>query len=107
MTGVLGCDVGQDDTRPALGVTVEEVYRAYQQNEARANETYKGRDLRVSFRVSEIEDRHVVQNLGYLDKAILELPKERLVGFDVGDRGTATCRLRGFALDTWLRFDCR
>ncbi len=103
----LACEEPKAAT-PPLRTSVVAIYQAYQENEARANATYKNQDLRLSFRVDEIEDKYVVQELdGFLTQAELEFDQEDLVEFNVGDVSSATCRLRGLDLDIWLRFDCR
>ena len=104
-----GCNIARSTPTPApLEVTTREIWNEYQANEARANQTYKERDLKVTFRVDEIEDDHVIEDLdGLLNKANLKFKQEELVRFDIGDTATAICRLEGLDLDTWLRFDCR
>ena len=109
------CSTSDDPNEPQmtdgpapLVVTVQEVYDAYQANEARANDTYKNRPLEVSFVVDEIEDDHVVQKLEeFFVEANLSFDKEFLITMEIGDTGTATCQLKGFELDFLLRFDCR
>lgn len=92
-----------------LEVTVVEIYQAYLANEARANETYKNRDLLVHFTVDEIEDDHIIQFLDDIgwDEANLKTSNEYLIARNIGDEGTRLCTLDGFDSDTWLRFDCK
>ena len=106
---VAACDSVSEPTQTPLNVTTLEIYQAYEMNEARANSVYKDRPLRLQYRVDGIEDKYVVQELGGygLIQAQLEFREADLVRFDVGDTGQALCRLRGFDLDIWLRFDCR
>ena len=104
---VMGCEKGVDASLPPLSVTVEEVYQAYEQNEARANATYKERPLNLSFRVDEIEDAYVAQELGFLASAHLEFNETDLIRFNIGDTGRRICELDGLLLDILLRFDCR
>ena len=96
-------------TTPPLDVSVSEIYQAYQENEARANVTYKGRQLNLSFTVDEIEDKYVVQDLDDIGFVTAELTFDQadLVQFNTGDFGTRICSLKGFELDLWLKFDCR
>ena len=92
-----------------LDVSVSAIYQAYQENEARANVTYKDKSLNLSFTVDEIEDKYVIQNLdpiGFVT-AQLTFDQAELVQFNTGDSGTSICSLKGFELDLWLRFDCR
>ena len=104
-----GCNLAGSTATPApLEVTTGEIWNEYQANEARANQTYKERDLKVTFRVDEIEDDHVIEDLdGFLNKANLKFKQGELIRFDIGDTATAICRLEGLDLDIWLRFDCR
>ncbi len=96
-------------TRTPLNITVERIYQAYQENEARANATYKEIDLNLQFTVDEIEDRYVIQNLDSIGlvQAQLRFDQEDLIGFNIGDRTNRICELDGFDLDLWLKFDCR
>ena len=114
--GIAGaCDeASTDGPRPTatptptpLIITVEDIYQAYQENEARANATYKGIKLNLHFNVDEIEDKYVIQNLGLLEEAQLRFDQEELIEFNVGDQANRICRLDGFDLDIWLKFDCR
>ena len=104
-----GCNLAGSTATPApLEVTTGEIWNEYQANEARANQTYKERDLKVTFRVDEIEDDHVIEDLdGFLNKANLKFKQGELIRFDIGDTATSICRLEGLDLDIWLRFDCR
>lgn len=106
-TGGGAASVPPTPTPAPLGVTVQQIYDEYQANEARANVTYKERPLSVSFTVDEIEDDHVTHQLPGLASAQLEFEEDVLITFDVGDKRTAVCELRGLDLDIWLRFDCR
>ena len=103
------CDSVSEPTQVPLNVTTWEIYEAYQMNEARANNDFKDRPLNLQYSVDEIEDKYVVQELGGfgLVQAQLEFREADLVRFNIGDTGQALCRLRGFDLDIWLRFDCR
>lgn len=94
---------------PPLDVSVSEIYQAYQENEARANGTYKDKPLNLSFTVDEIEDKYVVQNLDSIGFVTAQLTFDQayLVQFNKGDSGTRICSLKGLDLDLWLRFDCR
>ena len=92
---------------PAVKVTPRMVYAAYQQNEARANAEYKGKDLQVTFTVTGIEDKYVVQSLGGFDEAHFRLDQDELIRTDRGQTLTRRCELEGFDLDTFLKFDCR
>ena len=96
-------------TTPPLDVSVSEIYQAYQENEARANVTYKDKSLNLSCSVDEIEDKYVIQNLDSIGFVTAQLTFEQaeLVQFNTGDSGTRICSLNGFELDLWLRFDCR
>ena len=114
--GIAGaCDeASTDGPRPTatptptpLIITVEDIYQAYQENEARANATYKGIKLNLHFTVDEIEDRYVVQNFGFLVEAQLRFDQEELIKFNIGDQANRICELDGFDLDIWLKFDCR
>ncbi len=110
MLGIMvACDESSTEPTPVpLTVTVEDIYQAYQENEARANATYKEIKLNLHFYVDEIEDRYVIQDLaGFLDQAQLRFDQEELIRFNIGDRANRICELDGFDLDTWLRFDCR
>ena len=84
-----------------------DVFKAYQENEARANVTYKERPLNLHFTVDEIEDRYVIQNLDGFASARLRFDEAELVKFNVNDSTNRLCYLDGFQLDTWLEFDCR
>jgi hypothetical protein len=103
----IGCEEGVDTSVPALRVTVDEIYQEYEQNEARANATYKEMPLDLSFRVDEIEDDYVVQELGFIVSAQLKFDEDDLVSFNVGDTGRRICELEGLQLDLFLQFDCR
>ena len=92
---------------PPLVINVEDIYQAYQENEARANATYKGIKLNLHFNVDEIEDRYVIQNLDFLAEAQLRFDQEELIEFNIGDQANRICELDGFDLDIWLKFDCR
>ena len=95
-------------TPAPLVISVEEIYQAYQENEARANANYKKIKLNLHFKVDEVEDKYVIQELdGFLDQAQLRFDQDELVQFDIGDRTNRICELDGFDLDTWLKFDCR
>ena len=96
-------------TRTPLNITVERIYRAYQENEARANATYKEINLNLQFTVDEIEDRYVIQNLDSIGlvQAQMRFDQEDLIRFNIGDRANRICVLDGFDLDLWLKFDCR
>ena len=94
-------------TPAPLVITVEEIYEAYQANEARANATYKRIKLDLHFNVDEVEDKYVIQELGFLDEAQLRFDQDELIQFNVGDSLNRICELDGFDLDTWLKFDCR
>ena len=89
-----------------LVVSIDEIWDAYAENEARANQTYKEKDLRLTFVIDEIEDDHVIVKRGFLDQTNLSFPKDELVKFNIGDSITAICRLEGLQLDTWLEFEC-
>lgn len=69
-----------------LAISVEDIYQAYQENEARANVTYKKIKLDLYFRVDEIEDRYVVQDLGPFDEAQLKFHEADLIAFNKGTR---------------------
>ena len=108
--GVAGaCTDGPRPTAtPApLVINVEDIYQAYQENEARANATYKGIKLNLHFNIDEIEDRYVIQSLGFLEEAQLRFDQEELIEFNIGDQANRICELDGFDLDIWLKFDCR
>ena len=114
--GIAGaCDeASTDGPRPTatptpapLVINVEDIYQAYQENEARANATYKGIKLNLHFNVDEIEDKYVIQDLGFLEEAQLRFDQEELIEFNVGDQANRICELDGFDLDIWLKFDCR
>ena len=95
----------------ALGITVEDIYKAYWENEARANSTYKERPLDLEFEVDEIEDHYVIDRLDPLFnfqnvRAEMELPFEDLVKLERGDVVTRRCWLQGFVLNSRLDFDC-
>ena len=94
-------------TPAPLVISVEDIYQAYQENEARANATYKGIKLNLHFNVDEIEDRYVIQDLGFLEEAQLRFDQEELIEFNIGDQANRICELDGFDLDIWLKFDCR
>ena len=61
----------------------------------------------MHFNVDEIEDRYVIQNLGFLEEAQLRFDQEELIEFNIGDQANRICELDGFDLDIWLKFDCR
>ena len=92
---------------PPLDVSVSEIFEAYQENEARANATYKNRLLNLSFEVDEIEDKYVVQEMDDWVDAQLKFEQSDLLVFNIGDRANRICELDGFQLDTFLEFDCR
>ena len=94
-------------TPAPLVINVEDIYQAYQENEARANATYKGIKLNLHFNIDEIEDTYVIQSLGFLEEAQLRFDQEELIEFNIGDQATRICKLDGFDLDIWLKFDCR
>ena len=94
-------------TPAPLVINVEDIYQAYQENEARANSTYKGIKLNLHFNVDEIEDKYVIQELGFLEEAQLRFDQEDLIEFNIGDQANWICELDGFELDIWLKFDCR
>ena len=96
-----------EQSGPPLDVSVTEIFKAYQENEARANVTYKNRLLNLSFRVDEIEDKYVVQELADWVEAQLKFEQSELLIFDIGDSDNRICELEGFQLDTFLEFDCR
>ena len=98
---------GQTAPKPMLDVNVGTIYSAYLENEARANLEYKDRTLFLQFRVDEIEDRYVVQELGDSAEARLTFPMEVLVEYDVGESDQRECTLSGFDMDTYLEFDCK
>ena len=107
--GIAGaCTDGPRPPTPApLVINVEDIYQAYQENEARANATYKGIKLNLHFNIDEIEDRYVIQSLGFLEEAQLQFDQEELIEFNIGDQGNRICELDGFDFDIWLKFDCR
>ena len=114
--GIAGaCDEASNDgprptatpTPAPLVINVEDIYQAYQENEALANAAYKGIKLNLHFNVDEIEDKYVIQDLGLLEEAQLRFDQEELIEFNVGDQANRICRLDGFDLDIWLKFDCR
>ena len=88
-------------------MSVTDIYEAYQENEAKANVTYKERPLNLHFTVDEIEAKYVRQELGFLTSAQLKFEEDELVNFTVGERTNRVCYLDGFQLDTFLAFDCR
>ena len=48
--GIAGaCDEGSAETPAPLVINVENIYQTYQENEARANATYKGIKLELAF----------------------------------------------------------
>ena len=110
----MGCENGEIElpspspTPEPLAVTTTEIWDAYRANEARANHIYKNRPLNLTFHVDEIEDDYVIEYMeGFFNMAQLDFEQKELVLFNIGDKATAICRLRGLDLDTWLRFDCR
>ena len=94
------------EPRPRV-VSVQDIYQAYQANEARANATYKGIKLNLSFTVGAIEDKYVIHSLGLIEEAQLRFDQEDLIKFNIGDRTSRICELDGFDLNIWLKFDCR
>ena len=67
-------------TPAPLVITVEDIYQAYQENEARANATYKKIKLDLHFRVDEVEDKYVIQELdGFLAQAQLRFDQDDLI----------------------------
>ena len=99
--------VARTEGQPLGNATVAEIYMEYKNNEARANDTYKGKRWNLSFTVDEVEDDHVVQELDIIDEAQLKFLKEDLLLFNRGDMGQAICEVDGFDLDTFLMIDCR
>ena len=97
----------RSESEPALKVTPQRVYSAYQQNEARANTEYKNKDLEVTFTITGIEDKYVVQSLGDFDEAHFRLDQDELIRLNRGETLTRKCELEGFEIDTFLVFDCR
>ncbi|MDE2780721.1 MAG: hypothetical protein OXI91_13750 [Chloroflexota bacterium] len=99
--------------KPPLDVTTKEIYRAYQSNEARANVTYKNRRLNLEFKIHEVEDYYVIENLGpggdWGSEVTAELtfPVEDLIEFNTGEIHTRECTLNGFQMDSWIEFDCK
>ena len=85
------------------------VWAAYAEHEARANSLYKGKVFRVTFRVDEVEDDHVVHyvNNSRWNQAQFRMELDDLLALEVGNVVTANCRCNGLVLDSWLRFDCR
>ena len=61
----------------------------------------------LHFNIDEIEDRYVIQNLGFMVEAQLRFDQEELIEFNIGDQANRICELDGFDFDTWLKFDCR
>ncbi|MDE2939507.1 MAG: hypothetical protein OXR67_11445 [Chloroflexota bacterium] len=105
--GVIGTAVPPPTVAP-IKVTTQDIYQAYQENEARANATYKNQKLELTFRVDEVEDKYVTEELDdWMASAQLEFSQADLITFNVGERVTAICELDGFEMDLWLAFDCK
>lgn len=105
--GVIGTAVPPPTVAP-IKVTTQDIYQAYQENEARANATYKNRKLELTFRVDEVEDKYVTEELDdMMVSAQLEFSQADLIALNVGEKVTAICELDGFEMDLWLAFDCR
>ena len=82
----------------------------YESNEARANETYKGKRFIVSGRIDKVEDDSVEFYLGefvFVSATAKFKDKQQLLRLDAGQSISLDCEGDGFTLDILLNFkDC-
>ena len=101
---------------PAAGeqpVSATSIWFDYQENEPRANETWKGKWIYLRLAgVDVVETGGMVymhmDSLG-LNKIVLDYKNDQdVLDFNRGDELLAYCKLAGYHLNLWLSFnDCR
>ena len=90
-----------------------EIWEDYQTNETRANSLHKGKWFRIKLElISEIEsDGRVLMHTNTYGTDYIELDfknDEDVLHLRQGQSLVAICKLSGFDLDSWLRFEkCR
>ena len=99
-----------EPTAPLPRYDVVRILDDYESNEARANETYKGKRFIVSGRIDKVEDDSVEFYLGqfvFVSATAKFKDKEELLQLDAGQQISLACEGDGFTLDILLNFkDC-
>lgn len=89
---------------------VIQILEDYESNEARANETYKGKRFILSGLIDKVEDDGVEFYLGefvFVSATARFKDKEQLLRIDAGQQISLACEGDGFTLDILLNFkDC-
>ncbi len=87
---------------------VTDIWYDYENNEARANETWKGRWLHLRMNsVDKIESGKVRKNMGSFGWSHIEFQfkdDSAVLDIDKWDSVVATCWLSGWKIDSWLVF---
>ena len=99
-----------EPTAPLPRYDVIQILEDYEGNEARANETYKGKRFIVSGRIDKVEDDGVEFYLGefvFVSATARFDDKEQLLQLDADQSISLVCEGDGFTLDILLNFkDC-
>ena len=94
-------------------INVRTIWNDYENNETRANKTYKTGWLQVEMGyIDKIEDmgkvRMDMDDFGWSHVELDFKNDDDVLGLEPGQSLIAVCKLSGFELDSWLNFkDCR
>ena len=111
---MIACSSGPPTPTPdEKPVTVTHIWLDYQDNEARANQTWKGKWLYLEMSVvDQVESGGRIEmfmdGIGFRKAIFNYSDKSDVLGIDRLDNVVAYCKLGGLQLDLWLTFDsCR
>ncbi len=117
LASTLGCEAGvatpEPTSTPMSTINVRTIWNEYENNETRANKTYKAGWLQVEMTyIDKIEDEgRVLMNMDDFGWSHIELDfknDDDVLDLDSGQSIVAVCKLSDFQLDSWLNLkDCR